>query len=122
MRFLGRNISYLTVLENHKQMENHKHLHLHFGYCFLDTRGHTLKEAGTLLKPRCSFGCQSRSSQDTRACSEHVSIGCVLVPSSGGCPRKIPFGRNSHYADEEIHIMRGHDGVEILIRIYGFLK
>lgn len=36
--------------------------------------------------------------------------------------RMVLFGRNSDYADEEINLMTVHDGVEILIQIYGALK
>ena len=65
---------------------------------------------------------RSRSSQDSRACGEHVSIGCVLVLSSAEYLRKVPAGRSSHYTDKERNIMRGHEGVEILIQIYGAPK
>ena len=51
-----------------------------------------------------------------------VSIGCVLVLSFGECLRKVPVERSSHYTDKERNVMRGHDGVEILIQIYGTPK
>ena len=46
----------------------------------------------------------------------------MLVLSSGECLRKVPVERSSHYTDKERNVMRGHDGVEILIQIYGAPK
>lgn len=36
--------------------------------------------------------------------------------------RKVLFGRNSDYTDEEINLLRVHNGVDVLIQIYGALK